>query len=242
MCLRYVSYAVIIVREGGEYMAEAKKIVKPVKRCKQKRARLWLLDLRGIRNHPPNEKEKKKLKQNYRSYSGQKPVFASPEQLEKEVEQYFESCYGPLIDWKKHELVKDKDGNEVRVQTEPFTVAGLAYYLGIPTESLKRYAKGWNDKFEDEDEMLCSGILDRAKQVIETYAEKRLYDRDGVNGARFVLDHHFRMITRREEAEIEAIEKNNQYKQEELELKKQMLDIGSDDDGQLQITIVRKED
>lgn len=222
-------------------MAKARKIEKPIKRWKQKRARLWLLDLRGIRNHPPTKKEKIKLKQNYRSYSGQKPVFASPEQLEKEVEQYFESCYGPLIDWKKHEIVLDKDGNEVRVQTEPYTVSGLACFLGIPTSSFNRYIDGWNDSLEDEDEILCSAILGKAKQIIEGYVEKRLYDRDGVNGAKFVLDHHFKMVTQREKAEIEAIEKNNQYKQEELELKKQMLDIGSDEDGQLQITIVRKE-
>jgi len=68
-----------------------------------------------------------------------------------------------------------------------------------------------------------------------------LYDRDGVVGAKFVLNHYFRMLERRDEAEINAIKKNLEYKAQELEMKKQMLDI-DDEDGSLQITIVRKED
>jgi len=225
-------------------MAKAKKLKRPPKRWKQKRARLWIFDFRGIQNHAPNKSQQQKLKRTYRSYRGEKPLFTSPEQLQSEIDQYFESCFGPLIDWKKHEVVRDKDGEVVKTQVKPFTVAGLAYWIGVPTETLNRIDWGFYDDLDEktEEDRLYSAILRRAKQKIELYAEQRLYDRDGVNGARFVLDHHFRATTQREQAEINALIKNTRYKQEELELKKKMLDVGSDEDGSLQVTIVRKED
>lgn len=224
-------------------MAKPRYINKVPRRFKKIRTRVWNLDLRGIQCSPPNKRQLKLLQQVNRSYRGKKPFFSSPEQLQAEVDQYFESCYGPLIDWKKNEIVYDKDGIPVRVQVEPFTVAGLAYYIGIPTDMLDRITWGWYDDLDDttEDYKLCSAILKRAKQKINLYAEKRLYDRDGVVGAKFVLDHHFRMVTRKEEAEIEALNKQMEYKMQELELKKQMMDVG-DEDNSLNITIVRKED
>ena len=83
--------------------------------------------------------------------------------------------------------------------------------------------------------------MKRAKQRIAMYSEKRLYDREGVVGAKFVLDHHFQMLGQKEAAEIEALKKQAEYKMQELEMKKQMLDVG-DEDSSLNITIIRKED
>lgn len=223
-------------------MAKPKYVKKPPKRWKQKRARLWLFDFRGIQGKKPTKQQLKKLKKVNRSYHGQKPTFSSPEQLQMQIDQYFDSCYGPLIDWKKNEIVYDKDGNAVRVQVEPFTVNGLAYHLGVPTDTLDRITWGYMDDWEQTDEdKICSALLKKAKQKIARYAEKRLYDRDGVLGAKFVLDHHFRAVGQREAAEIMAIHKNLEYKQQELEMKKQMLDL-EDEDNSFNITIVRKED
>lgn len=224
-------------------MAKPKYIRKPPKRFKKKSARMWLFDFRGIQTTPPNKQQLQLLKRAHRSYRGQKPTFTSPQQLQAEVDQYFESCYGPLIDWKNHKIVYDKNGEPVRVQVEPFTVAGLAYYIGIPTDMLDRVTWGWFDDLDDttDEDELCSAILKRAKQKIAMYSEKRLYDRDGVVGAKFVLDHHFQMIGQKEAAEIEALKKQTEYKMQELEMKKQMLDM-SDEDNSLSITIVRKED
>lgn len=224
-------------------MAKPKYVRKPPKRFKKQRARVWLFDFRGIQTSPPSKSQIQLLKRAHRSYRGKKPAFSSPQQLQAEVDQYFESCYGPLIDWKKNELVYDKNGEIVKVQVEPFTVAGLAYYIGVPTEVLDKITWGWFDDLEDttDEDELCSAILKRAKQRINLYAEKRLYDRDGVVGAKFVLDHHFKMIGQKESAEIEALRKQTEYKMQELEMKKQMLDMG-DEDNSLQITIVRKDD
>lgn len=224
-------------------MARPKYVRKPPKRYKQKSPRIWLFDFRGIQTSPPNEQQLQLLKRVHRSYRGQKPTFSSPQQLQAEVDQYFESCYGPLIDWKKHEIVYDKNGEPVKVQVEPFTVAGLAYYIGIPTDMLDRVTWGWFDDLDDttDEDELCSTILKRAKQRIAMYSEKRLYDREGVVGAKFVLDHHFQMLGQKEAAEIEAMQKQAEYKMQELEMKKQMLDMG-DEDNSLNITIIRKED
>ena len=224
-------------------MAKPKYVRKPPKRFKKQRARVWLFDFRGIQTSPPSKSQIQLFKRAHRSYRGKKPAFSSPQQLQAEVDQYFESCYGPLIDWKKNELVYDKNGEIVKVQVEPFTVAGLAYYIGVPTEVLDKITWGWFDDLEDttDEDELCSAILKRAKQRINLYAEKRLYDRDGVVGAKFVLDHHFKMIGQKESAEIEALRKQTEYKMQELEMKKQMLDMG-DEDNSLQITIVRKDD
>lgn len=224
-------------------MAKPRYINRVPKRVKQRRARVWVFDFRGIQTSPPNKSQLQLLKRAHRSYRGKKPTFSSPQQLQAEVDQYFESCYGPLIDWKKNQLVYDKNGDPVRVQVEPFTVSGLAYYLGMPTETLDKISWGWYDDLDDttDDDMLCSAILKRAKQRISMYSEKRLYDREGVVGAKFVLDHHFRVIGQKEKAEIEALQKQAEYKMQELELKKQMMDV-EDEDNSLQITIVRKED
>lgn len=224
-------------------MAKPRYIKKVPKRFKRHHGRVWLFDFRGIQASPPNESQLQLLRQVHRSYRGTKPTFSSPEQLQSEIDQYFESCYGPLIDWKKNEIVYDKNGEPIRVQVEPFTVNGLAYYIGIPTELLDRITWGWFDDLDDttDDDMLCSSILKRAKQRIAMYSEKRLYDREGVVGAKFVLDHHFQMLGQKEAAEITAMNKTLEYKMQELEMKKQMLDVGDEDNG-LQITIVRKDD
>lgn len=213
-------------------------------RVKKARYRVWLFDLRGIRNHPPiTDDDFDVLRgKKFRNYSGEKPIFSSPEALEKDVEMYFESCFTPLIDKKKGEVVRDHDGQIIRVQTKPFTVSGLARYIGVPTSSFHRLTVGLADDWSetDEDKLYCA-ILQQAKQTIEEYSETRLYDKDGFNGAKFVLDHHFRMITRREEAEIRERERLVEIREQELEMKKQALQLGEEDDNNLKITIVRKE-
>lgn len=223
-------------------MAKPKFVNKAPVRCKQKRPRLWLFDFRGIQKNAPSKNQLKLLKKVNRSYRGEKPVFTSPEQLQTEIDQYFDSCYGPIWDKRSNDWLRDADGNLVKQQVQPFTVNGLAYYIGVPTETLDQISWGFKDDWgETDEEKIYSAILKRAKQRIALYSEGRLYDRDGVVGAKFVLNHYFRMLERRDEAEINAIKKNLEYKQQELEMKKQMLDI-DDEDGLLQITIVRKED
>jgi len=200
--------------------------------------RTVVLDLRGIFSpHSPFNGRMNPTK-------GSPKRFMSPEHLQCMVNEYFESCNGPLLD-RYGNLVYDKDGKLVKTQVEPWTVSGLALYLGISTNTLKKYRQGRVDTLLDEmraetdDYMTFSSVVLKAKQKIESYAEKRLYDRDGQQGARFVLDNAFEWVSRKEQAEIDKMIQEGVLKAKEFELKKNLLDIDGEDNS-LTINIVRK--
>lgn len=209
----------------------------PVVRYRFVDERTIILDLRGIRN------PLKPFNGALNPAKGSKRRFVSPEHLQCMVNEYFESCNGPLID-RYGNLVYDKDGNLVKTQVQPWTVSGLALYLGISTVTLKKYRQGMIDDILDEmsadtdDCLTFSKVVLQAKQKIESYSEKRLYDRDGQQGARFVLDNIFGWVTHKEQADIDKAIQEGIIKAKEFELKKELLDSG-EDDGQLTINIVR---
>lgn len=199
--------------------------------------RTVILDLRGIFSpHSPFNGRMNPTK-------GQKRRFVSPQHLQSMIDEYFESCNGPLID-RYGNLVYDKDGKLVKTQVEPWTVSGLALYLGISTNTLKKYRQGRIDTLLDEmrvdtdDVMTFSQVVLRARQRIEGYAEKRLYDRDGSQGARFVLDNAFGWVARKEQTEIDRMIQEGVIRAKEFELKRELLDA-EDEDGSLTINIIR---
>lgn len=209
----------------------------PVVRYRFVDERTVVLDLRGIFSpHSPFNGRMNPTK-------GQKRRFMSPEHLQCMVNEYFESCNGPLLD-RYGNLVYDKNGNLVKTQVEPWTVSGLALYLGVATTTLKKYREGRIDTLLDEmradtdDYMTFSSVVLKAKQKIESYAEKRLYDRDGQQGARFVLDNAFQWVSRKEQAEIDKMTQESILKAKEFQLKKDLLDSG-EDDSSLTINIIR---
>lgn len=214
----------------------------PVVRYRFLDERTVVLDLRGIFSpHSPFNGRLNPTK-------GQKRRFMSPQHLQSMIDEYFESCNGPLLD-RYGNLVYDKDGRLVKTQVEPWTVSGLALYLGVSTNTLKKYRQGMIDdlltemKADTDDYMTFSSVVLRARQKIEGYAEKRLYDKDGQYGARFVLDNAFGWISKKEQAEIDKMVQESILKAKEFELKKDLLDSG-EDDSSLTINIVRgrKED
>ena len=209
----------------------------PVVRYRFLDERTVVLDLRGIFSpHSPFNGRLNPTK-------GQKRRFMSPQHLQSMIDEYFESCNGPLLD-RYGNLVYDKDGRLVKTQVEPWTVSGLALYLGISTNTLKKYRQGRVDSLLDEmkadtdDYMTFSSVVLRARQKIEGYAEKRLYDKDGQYGARFVLDNAFGWLSKKEQAEIDKMNQESILKAKEFELKKDLLDSG-EDDSSLTINIVR---
>ncbi len=210
----------------------------PVVRYKFLDERRVLLDLRGIRNlHSP-------LRGRTNPSKGQKRRFLTPEHLQAMVEEYFESCNGPMLA-KDGTLVRDNLGNIVKAQVRPYTLSGLALYLGISTETLRRYRQGRLDSILDEmqaetgDVLTFSRVVSNAKQRIEAYAESRLYDHDGQRGAQFVLDCCYGWVGAQERANIEASKINNQIRQAELAMKQDLLNNGEDTD--FTINIVRKQ-
>lgn len=209
----------------------------PVIRYRVDDDRHLTLDLRGIRDpHNP-------LQGRLNPSKGSPKKYLSPEHLQSMVNEYFESCMGPLFD-KWGNLVKDDNGNLVKTQVKPYTLSGLALFLGLSTETLRKYKTGRLDtildelKAETDDCLTFSRVVLRAKQTIEAYAEGRLYDKDGSNGARFVLDHCYGWVSCKEEAEIKRSKKEMQLRRDEFDLKKRLIDEGEEDDS-FTINIIR---
>lgn len=195
------------------------------------------LDLRGIRDyHNPMLGRPNPSK-------GSERKFLTPDHLQSMVNEYFESCMGPTFD-KDGNLLRNDNGDLIKVQVKPFTLSGLALHLGLSTETLRKYKNGKLDTILDEmraetgDCLTFSRVILRAKQVIEAYAEGRLYDRDGSNGARFVLDCCYGWVSRKEQSDIDKSREETKLRREEFELKKQLIDE-AEDDNDFTINIVR---
>lgn len=195
------------------------------------------LDLRGIRNpHNPFNGRLNPSK-------GMRRKFMSPEHLQCMVNEYFESCNGPMFD-KNGQLVYDNQGNLVKTQVKPYTVSGLSLYLGISTDTFRKYKSGEIDsildemKAETDDKLTFSKVMTNAKRTVEAYAESRLYDRDGQRGAQFVLDCQFNWVGHKDRADIKKTKADTQLRRDEFELKRKLIDEGNDDDN-LTINIVR---
>lgn len=115
--------------------------------------------------------------------AGRKLRYKTPADMQKAIDAYFDECKGhPLTDV-NGEIVYDKYGNPCIVDVKPLTVTGLALALGFATrQSLLDY----------EGKGAYRQIVQAAKLKIENYAEMRLYDKDGWNGAKFNLQNNFR--------------------------------------------------
>lgn len=118
--------------------------------------------------------------------------------MQEAVDAYFADCKGrPLTD-ESGEPILNKNGSPVIVGAHPPTVTGLALWLGFKTrQSLLNYQQR-GDKFDD--------ILTVAKSKCEEYAERRLFDRDGVNGAKFSLANNFKGWSEKPENSSESQE------------------------------------
>lgn len=110
--------------------------------------------------------------------------YKSPEEMQAKVDEYFKECQGhPLLD-DAGKPVTDKFGYPIILDSKPLTVTGLALALGFTTrQSLLNY-QSRSKRYQE--------IIERAKLQIENYAEMRLYDKDGSNGAKFNLQNNFK--------------------------------------------------
>jgi hypothetical protein len=122
-----------------------------------------------------------------KSKSGRPAKYTTVEALQKAIDEYFESLFRPVLVFDKETkcqiVLKDKNGTPYMEQYKPATINGLARALGFNSrQSLLNY--------QEKEEFLDS--LTRAKAQIEEYAEERLYDKDGCNGAKFVLQNCFK--------------------------------------------------
>lgn len=112
------------------------------------------------------------------------------------IDRYFERCEG--------ELAKDENGCVVftdkgfpvyTVFPKPPTVTGLALALGFNSRQALLNYQG-KKEFHD--------TVTRAKSRVEEYAETRLFDKDGANGAKFSLANNFKGWTDKAEVDLTA--------------------------------------
>lgn len=124
---------------------------------------------------------------------GRPLMYKTKEELQEKIDAYFKDCEGEVIRDKDGNPITDKYGNVLVTGVRPLTITGLALALGFNSrQALLNYQA--RDEFND--------TITRAKSRIEQYAEERLYDKDGANGAKFSLSNNFEGW--REKQQIEA--------------------------------------
>ena len=112
---------------------------------------------------------------------GRPPFYKSVEEMQAKIDEYFIKSKGEYLTDDDGNIVVVK-GTPIIIESYPLTVTGLALALGfLSRQALLNY----QEKTEFHD------AITRAKLVIEDYANKRLYDKDGVQGAKFTLTNNF---------------------------------------------------
>lgn len=115
--------------------------------------------------------------------AGRPLKYKTVEELQAAIDAYFKKCEGELLRDEDNNPVFNKFGQPVVINQRPPTVTGLALALGFTTRlSLLNY--------QGRKEFM--NTVTRAKSYIEEYTESRLFDRDGVNGAKFSLTNNFK--------------------------------------------------
>jgi hypothetical protein len=113
---------------------------------------------------------------------GRPPVYTTKEEMQEKVDAYFKECKGRLLMIDEATVARDKYGIPIVIDSKPPTITGLALALGFTSrQALLNYQA--KDEFVD--------TITRAKSMVECYAEERLYDKDGANGAKFNLANNF---------------------------------------------------
>lgn len=118
-------------------------------------------------------------------HAGGRPLkYTSVEEMQKAIDKYFKDCEGEmLVNKETGEIVYDKHGQPVWIKVKPPTITGLALAIGFTNrQSLLNYQE--KDEFFD--------TITHAKALVEEYTETRLFDKDGVNGAKFSLANNYK--------------------------------------------------
>ena len=113
---------------------------------------------------------------------GRPPKYKSKKEIQILIDKYFTECQGVQLKDENGTVMTDKHGNPIIIGSRPPTVTGLALALGFTSrQALLNYQA--KEEFVD--------TITRAKTKVEQYAEERLFDKDGANGAKFSLANNF---------------------------------------------------
>lgn len=124
---------------------------------------------------------------------GRPLMYNTAEEMQEVIDAYFKECKGRVLQLEDGEIVRDKYGIPMVVDVRPPTITGLALALGFTSRQALLNYQG-REEFVD--------TIMRAKAKVEQYAEERLFDKDGANGAKFSLANNF--VGWKEKKEIEA--------------------------------------
>ena len=128
---------------------------------------------------------------------GAPPKYKSAKEMQEKIDDYFEKCAGEMLIDSDGNPILDKYGQPVIYGAKPFTVTGLALALGFTSrQALLNYQA--KKEFVD--------TITRAKTRIEQYAEERLFDKDGANGAKFSLANNFEGWKEKQQIEADVNE------------------------------------
>ena len=113
---------------------------------------------------------------------GRPPMYKTKEEIQEKIDDYFEKCKGRPLLKDDGTPYLDKIGLPIVLDARPLTITGLALALGFNSRQALLNYEG-REEFND--------TIKRAKAVVEQYAEERLFDKDGANGAKFSLANNF---------------------------------------------------
>ena len=114
---------------------------------------------------------------------GRPPMYKSKEEIQEKIDKYFSDCEGEVLKDEEGNPVLNKYGGVIIMGSKPPTITGLALALGFAS---RQALLNYQDREEFNDTIM------RAKSRVEQYAEERLFDRDGSNGAQFSLKNNFK--------------------------------------------------
>ena len=110
-------------------------------------------------------------------------MYKSKEEIQEKIDKYFSDCEGEVLKDEEGNPVLNKYGGVIIMGSKPPTITGLALALGFAS---RQALLNYQDREEFNDTIM------RAKSRVEQYAEERLFDRDGSNGAQFSLKNNFK--------------------------------------------------
>ena len=128
---------------------------------------------------------------------GRPPKYKNKEEVQEKIDAYFEECKGMVLKNDDGEVMLDKYGRPIILGSKPPTITGLALALGFATrKSLLEY--------QGKAEFV--NTIARAKSRVEQYAEERLFDKDGANGAKFSLANNFSGWNEKQSVEVSNLQ------------------------------------
>ena len=135
---------------------------------------------------------------------GHPRMYKTPKEMQQRIDAYFDDCAGKVLEHVnpetgEREPVIDKNGNTIVIGAHPPTVTGLALALGFASrQALLNYQH--RPEYER--------VVTIAKSRVEEYAESRLFDKDGANGAKFSLTNNFEGWKEKQDVNVGGQEDN----------------------------------